>query len=83
MILYVHSDAAYLVAPHARSIAGGHFFLGNWDMEKKNNNSAIHIVCTIMRNMIASVAEAKVRVAFINAGESLSLQSIWNELDHT
>ncbi len=29
MILNVHSDASYLSAPKARSLAGGYFFLGS------------------------------------------------------
>ncbi len=29
MILRIHSDAAYLVEPEARSRAGGFFYLGN------------------------------------------------------
>eukprot|EP00957_Ditylum_brightwellii_P121967 9301428-Ditylum_brightwellii.AAC.1 len=29
MVLHIHRDASYLSAPHARSRAGGHFFLSN------------------------------------------------------
>jgi hypothetical protein len=61
MILNVHSDALYLSAPKAHNRAGGYFFLSslprNGDPIKLNG--AIHVTCTILKLVAASVAEAE------------------------
>jgi hypothetical protein len=61
MILNIHSDVSYLSEAKARSRACGHFFMG-W-MPKNGDpiqlNGAFHISMTIMRFVVASVAEAE------------------------
>eukprot|EP00957_Ditylum_brightwellii_P210962 15365610-Ditylum_brightwellii.AAC.1 len=63
MILYIHSDVAYMVLPEARSYAGGYFYLTN--KATTNNatdvpiNDAIHNECSTICNVMGSVAEAE------------------------
>jgi hypothetical protein len=84
MILNVHSDASYLSAPKASSLAGGYFFLGsiphNWDPIKLNG--AIHITCAILKLVAASPAEAKLGALFLNAQEAKVSWLILVELGH-
>ena len=84
MILNVHSDASYLTAPKARSRIGGHFFLGR---QPVNNqlifiNGPILSVCSVLRNVAASAAEAELGALFHNAKETKVIRLILNELGH-
>jgi len=65
MILQIHSDASYLSEPKARSRAGGHFFLSN--KSSTLPNGPIHTLSNIMRNVMASAAEAEIGAVFANA----------------
>ena len=84
MILNIHSDAAYLNAPNARSRVGGHFFLG-WLPEKNlpiRLNGAIHVISTILKFVAASAAEAELGALFVNAKEGRVIRLILQELGH-
>ena len=69
MILNVHSDASYLSAPKARSRAGGYYFLGSLPKDNKpiKLNGAFFVLCTILRLVAASAAEAELGALFLNA----------------
>jgi hypothetical protein len=77
MYLHVHSDASYLSEASARSSAGGIFFLGQRPADPSKppaptdipppQNGAIHIISTIMRNVMASAMEAELGALFHNA----------------
>ena len=84
MILNVHSDASYLTAPKARSRIGGHFFLGKLpiDNEPIFINGPILSLCTVLRTVAASAAEAELGALFHNAKEAKVIQLILNELGH-
>jgi hypothetical protein len=84
MVLNIHSDAAYLNAPNARSRVGGHFFLG-WLPEKNlpiRLNGAIHVISTILKFVAASAAEAELGALFVNAKEGRVIRLILQELGH-
>jgi hypothetical protein len=73
MVLYIHSDASYLSDPKARSRSGGHFFLSDRpaDLDQPPTkaptpNGPLHTSSVILRNVMASAAEAEV-------GPSLSM----------
>ena len=70
MILAVDSDAACLVAPEARSRAGGFHHLGNRDGSMLNGSVAV--IAKIIKNVMASAAEAEVGAA--GAGEPDKVQ---------
>ena len=84
MILQIHSDASYLTAPKSRSRAGGHFFLGSLpiDNEPIKLNGAIHSLCTILRFVASSPAEAELGALFLNAREAKILRITLHELGH-
>ena len=84
MILHVHSDASYLSEPKARSRAGGHFFLANTPETGKPvlNNGAIHNIATIIRNVMASAAEAELAALFVAAKEATVLRTTLEEMGH-
>jgi hypothetical protein len=84
MVLNVHSDALYLSAPHARSCAGGYFFLGNTprDGSPIQINGAVHVTCTILKLVVASAAEMELGGLFLNAQETKVIRLVLVELGH-
>ena len=84
MILQVHSDASYLSEPKARSRAAGHFFLG-W-LPKANQpiklNGAIYTLCTVLKFVAASAAEAELGALFLNVKEARVIRLILQEMGH-
>ena len=92
MILHVHSDASYLSENGARSRAGGYFFLGslpkNYHLPPHPKatppplNGAIHVLSTIIKNVLASAAEAELGALFFNAREAAVIRIILTELGH-
>ena len=74
MQLFIHSDASYLSFAQARSRASGVHLLIEGPPDPDNpeyfvpaTNGILIIVCEIMRNIMASVAEAKYGTIFVNA----------------
>ena len=66
MILQIHTDASYLSEPKARSRAAGHYFLG-WlphDNQPIRLNGAIHTLCTVLKFVASSAAEAELGALF-------------------
>ena len=71
MVLWVHSDGAYLVEPNAKSRVGGYFFLSDFmsDVSKLSHivphlNGQTHTLCRILKNVISSTAECEIASAF-------------------
>ena len=67
MILNIDSDASYLVEPESRSRMGGFHFLGN--KYGKLFNEPILVLAKVIRNVMASAAEAEVGGLFMNTQE--------------
>jgi hypothetical protein len=89
MVLYLHSDASYLSVSKARSRAGGHFFLIDMPpdptkppLKPPTNNGPLHTTCQIMRNVLASAAEAEIGALFLNGQEALPIRVTLAELGH-
>ena len=80
MILDVHSDAAYLVAPKARSRIAGFFKLGT--NETVQTTCPILVECKTLRHVVASSAEAEVAGVFHNAQISLPIRHLLSSLGH-
>jgi hypothetical protein len=68
MILHIHSDASYLSVSNARSRLGGLFFCGDK---------------SVIKNVVASVAESEVGACFHNAQSGAPLRVTLTELGHT
>lgn len=84
MVLHVHSDGSYLSVNKSRSRAGGYYFLSSNDSEpnKATKNGAIHVLCKILQNVMASAAETEIASAFENAKEAIPMRNALAFLDH-
>ena len=84
MLLQVHSDASYLNEQQARSTAGGHFFLGKkvHHNEPIFLNGAVHTVCSILKHVAASAAEAELGALFLNTQELIRLRLALKNMGH-
>ena len=71
MILNIQSDASYLSETRARSRVAGNFFLGSIPKKGKpiELNGAIHILCGILKLVVASATEAELGPLFLNCKE--------------
>ena len=72
MILRVDSDAAYLVAPEARSRAGGYHYLSN--KEGTVFNGPVLALAKVIKNVMASAAEAELGALYLNGQEAVALR---------
>ena len=84
MILNVHSDAAYLVAPRARSRASGHFFLG-WLPENNKPirlNGAMYNLCELLKFVAGSAAEAELGALFLCGQKVKIFRRTLEEMGH-
>jgi hypothetical protein len=80
MILRIDSDAAYLVCPKARSRAGGYHYLGSKD--GKLFNGPILVLAKIIKNVMASAAEAEVAGIYMNAQLAVGFRTCLIEMGH-
>jgi hypothetical protein len=84
MILNLHSGASYLSARDAKRRAAGIFFLGSL----LQNNQPIHlngtmaVLCTVLKFIAASAAEAELCALFLNAKEAKVMRLTLEELGH-
>jgi len=82
MILVVETDAAYLVQPEAKSRASGWFVLTNHPTTTIKNNAPIHVMCTTIKNVVASAAEAEIASIFLGCQRACPIQTLLEELGH-
>ena len=84
MVLHVDSDAAYLVAPKARSRIAEYYYLS--DHPSKINhptlNGAILVEFKTLHHVISSAAEAEVAGAFHNAQTTIPIHHFLGCLNH-
>jgi len=84
MILHIDSDAAYLVAPKARSRVAGYFHLSDHPSVTKHPklNGAILVECKTLRHVVSSAAEAETGGVFHNAQVAIPIHTILKALHH-
>jgi hypothetical protein len=84
MVLNIHSDALYLTEPNGCSRTCGHFFMGSLPEAGKpiRLNGAFHTLCAILRFVVASAAEAELRVLFLNCQEGMIFRLTLEDLGH-
>lgn len=82
MILNIDSDAAYLVAPKARSRIAGYFQLNSNFRSPPTTNGAILLECKTLRHVVASSAEAETAGLFHNAQVAIPIRYILTEMGH-
>lgn len=78
MVLHVDSDAAYLVAPNAKSRIAGYYYLSDLPSSTQPPHSAlpVHIVCKFLKHVVASGEEAETAGLFHNGQEIVFLRCI-------
>jgi hypothetical protein len=82
MILHIHSNASYLSVSNARSRLGALFFCGDKSPQEDNLNGSILNVASVIKNVVASVAESEVGACFQNAQSDAPLRVTLAELGH-
>ena len=84
MILWVESDAAYLVLPKAKSRIAGYFHLSNHPKRVTHPtiNGAMLIMCKALMHVVSSSAEAETAGVFMNAQQALPIRHALMSLDH-
>ena len=81
MCLNIDSDAAYLVAPKARSRIAGYFSLGP-HKQQPTLHSPILAECRTLRHVVASSAEAEIAGVFHNAQTAIPIRHLLNQMGH-
>ena len=81
MVLKLHTDAAYLVEPRARSRHGAHYWLGTLGID--DNNGAIKNNASIIKPVVSSVAEAETAGCFYNCIDAIPLCIALEKMGHT
>ena len=86
-ILFIHSDASYLLVTKARSGASGLFFLGDPKPDALTFgeytpilNGFIFILCKILRNIMASASEAEYGALFLNGHAAVPIRTTLIEI---
>ena len=84
MVMNIHLDASYLSEPKARSRACGHFFMGTVpkDGEPIKLIGAFHTLCSILRFVVASAAEAELGALFLNCQERMIFKATLEDHGH-
>ena len=84
MVLHIDSDAAYLVAPKARSRVAGYFHLSDHPnvTQHPKLNGAILVECKTLRHVVSSAEEAEVAGVYHNAGMALPIRHFLQCLHH-
>ena len=82
MQLFVDSDAAYLVAPKAKSRIAGFFYCSNSTVSPPLNGP-IHVECKILRHVVTSATEAETAGLFFNCQTAIYLTHMLHALGHS
>jgi hypothetical protein len=77
----IHSGALYLSEPKARSRAGDHVFMAGTEDIPINNGAVLNIL-QIIRAVMSSATEDKLRALFVNAKMAVSMQCTLKEVGH-
>ena len=80
MILYVDSDAAYLVEQGAKSRAGGYYYLVNHHNPKIDG--PVYCLCTLIKTVISTAAESELGALFLNSTSLKLIRHVLMDMDH-
>ena len=82
MILYIESDASYLVLPQARSRVASIFYLSNATSGRPPINGAIQVIFKTLQNVVSSASEAETGGIFIGGQQAVPIIASLSELNH-
>ena len=84
--MWVHGDAAYLVAAKARSRVAGYFFLSESPDDplqmKHMHNSEVYVEFRILKHVVASAEEVECGALFHNAQLLVPIKVTLKEIEH-
>ena len=80
MQIQADSDASYLVAPKARSRAGGYHWLGSNDGTLFNG--PIYVLAKIIKHVMGSAMEAEIRAMYMNAQKLVVYRRTLTDMGH-
>ena len=83
MVLHIHSDALYLIAPYTKSRISGYFFLSSNTRKPTTHNAPIHFECKNLRHVVTSSAECETAAIFHNAQTAIHIRNILQQLGHS
>ena len=89
MQLFIDSDAAYLVAPQAKSRIAGYYYLGKKihpnllsSTTTTKPNAPLHVECKTLKHVVSSAAEAETGGLYSNCNFAISLRHMLTALGH-
>jgi hypothetical protein len=86
MVLHIDSDASCLSESKARSRAAGCHHLSSHPDKLQGKpppfNGSVNILCSIMREIVSSAAEAELGALFHNGKEACSIRTTLEEMGH-
>ena len=82
IILYIESDAAYLVLTQARSRVSSIFYLSNTTSGRPPLNGAIQVICKTLQNVVSFADEAETGSIFIGSQQAFPIIAALSELNH-
>ena len=88
MVLWIESDAAYLVLPNARSRYAWHYYLssapplGTLQDYTPKPNGPIHTECSTIQNVVGLAAKAETAGVYSNAKKGVEIRRILHEMRH-
>ena len=84
MQLFIDFDAAYLVAPKARSRVAGFYYFKNTPQgtTQKPSNHPVFIVCHCLKHIVSSAAEAETAGLFYNSQHAILICRILQAMGH-
>jgi len=82
MILVLETNAAYLVQPEAKSRAAGWFVLTNKPSASIKANDPIHVICSTIKNVVASTAKAEIVSLYLGCQRACPMRELLAELEH-
>ena len=89
MCLHIDSDAAYLVAPGAKSRIAGYYYLSSKykpttdSLEPKPPlNAPVHVECRLLKHVVSSSAEAETGGIYANCQAAIPIRHMLQALGH-
>ena len=86
MRLHIDTDAAYLIAPGAKSRFAGHYYMGSNTSpsapQSTHHNAPIHVNCKLLKHVVSSAAEAETGGLFSNCQAAIPIRHMLAALHH-
>ena len=90
MVLFIHSDASYLSVAKDRICASGVYFLSDPKPDTITFNDYttllnvfVHVLCKILRNIMASAVEAEYGALFLNGQATVLIRTTLTKMGHS